>query len=91
MATHKDAIKRQRQSKDRRARNRHYRTMMRNRLKRIDRALGEGDIGYAEELLPTAVSVIQRVAQKGVIHKNQANRRVSRLYKRILAAKQSAA
>lgn len=89
LATHKDAIKRHRQSLKRRAHNRHYRSMMRNRIKRIEGALEDGDIARAEENFPHAVSAIQRVAQKGIIHKKQAARRVSRLSKAILRAKQA--
>ena len=83
MADHKDAIKRNKQNVKRRERNRHYRSMMRNQIKRIEHALDDGDIKRAEEQLPSAVSVIQRVAQKGIIHRRQAARRVSRLYKSI--------
>ena len=90
MANHKDALKRQRQNVKRRAHNRHYRSMMRNRIKRIEGALAEGDIARAEENFPQAVSTIQRIAQKGIIHKKQAARRVSRLSKAIHQAKQAA-
>jgi small subunit ribosomal protein S20 len=90
LANHKDALKRQRQNIKKRAQNRHYRSQMRNRIKRIEGALEEGDIARAEENFPLAVSMIQRIAQKGIIHKNQATRRVSRLSKAILNAKQSA-
>ena len=83
MADHKDAIKRNKQNAKRRERNRHYRSMMRNQIKRIEHALDDGDIKRAEEQLPSAVSVIHRVAQKGIIHNKQAARRVSRLYKSI--------
>lgn len=91
LATHKDALKRQRQNIKRRAQNRHYRSMMRNGIKRIEGALDEGDVARAEELFPGTVSTIQRVAQKGIIHKKQAARRVSRLSKAILSAKQNPA
>lgn len=91
MANHKDALKRQRQNIKRRAHNRHYRSMMRNRIKRIEGALEEGDIARAEESFPLAVSTIQRIAQKGIIHKKQAARRVARLSKAIYNAKQAAA
>ncbi|MEL6345129.1 MAG: 30S ribosomal protein S20 [Myxococcota bacterium] len=79
MANHKDALKRIRQNKKRRARNRQYRSQMRNRIKRIQSALSDGDLERAEAQFSQAVSIIQRTAQKGVIHKKQAARRVSRL------------
>ncbi|MCB9778370.1 MAG: 30S ribosomal protein S20 [Alphaproteobacteria bacterium] len=79
MANHKDAIKRNKQNEKRRLRNRHYRTMMRTRIKALRTLLDAGDKDAAAAALPETVSMIQRVAQKGVIHKKQAARRVSRL------------
>ncbi len=91
MAHHKDAIKRMKQNVRLRTRNRHYRSLMRNRIKRIERALNEGNFAHAEAQLPEAVSAIHRVAQKGIIHRKQAARRVSRLYKAIERKKAAAA
>ena len=79
MATHKDAIKRSRQSAKRRMRNRHYRTMMRNQIKKLNEAISEGQGDVAQAELPATISLIQRIAQKGIIHPKQAARRVSRL------------
>lgn len=79
MANHKDAIKRDKQNQKARLRNRHYRTLMRNRIKALREAVDSGDKAAAQTLLQETVSVIQRVAQKGIIHPRQAARRVSRL------------
>ncbi len=79
MATHKDAVKRARQSNERRLRNRHYRSRMRNQIKELRAAIDAGDAETANKLLPATVSVIQHVAQRGIIHKRNAARRVSRL------------
>ncbi len=79
MATHKDALKRARQSIERRLRNRHYRSRMRNQIKALRAAIDAGDAAAAQALLPVAVSTIQKTAQRGVIHKRNAARRVSRL------------
>lgn len=81
MASHKDALKRHRQSLKRRARNRHYRTMMRTRVKAVRTAVAAGDVDASQAALKDAMSVIHRVASKGVIHRNQAARRISRLNK----------
>ena len=81
MATHKDAMKRHRQNLKRRERNRYYKSSMRTLTKKFRVALEEGSIDEAKTLLFQNVKLIQKVAQKGVIHKNQASRRVSRLYK----------
>lgn len=79
MANHKDAIKRDKQNQKARARNRHNRSLMRNRIKALREAVKSGDPAAAAEQLKLTVSTIQRVAQKGVIHRRQAARRVSRL------------
>ena len=79
MATHKDALKRARQSNERRLRNRHYRSRMRNHIKMLRAAIDAGDAERAKALLPETVSMIQHVAQRGIIHKRNAARRVSRL------------
>ncbi len=79
MANHKDAIKRSRQALARRLRNRHFRTMVRNRVKAVRAAVESGDLALARDEFRKAQSVIHRVAQKGVIHRNQAARRISRL------------
>lgn len=83
MANHKDAAKRARQSLVRRASNRHYRTMMRNRVKAVHDAVESGNVQNAQDQLRQAMSVIHRVAGKGVIHRNQAGRRISRLNKMV--------
>ena len=79
MAHHKDAIKRIKQNAKRRARNRHYRSRMRNQIKTLNETIEAGDHAAAQAELVKAVSIIQRVAGKGIIHRNQAARRVSRL------------
>lgn len=86
MAHHKDAIKRDRQNTKRNAYNRHYRSLMRGTVKKLRSLVEGGDGAAAAAALPNAVSVIQKVASKGVIHKRQAARRVSRMAKAVNAA-----
>ena len=83
MPHHQDAIKRLKQNEKRRARNRHYRSRMRNQIKRVRAAVDSGDTDTAQTELRNAVSIIHRVASKGVIHRNQAARRISRLNKAV--------
>jgi small subunit ribosomal protein S20 len=85
VAHHKDAIKRMKQNERLRARNRHYRSRMRNQVKRVRDAVASGDTAAAAEQLRAAVSVIHRVAGKGIIHRNQAARRIQRLNKAVKA------
>ena len=87
MANIASAIKRNRQNAKRRAHNRHYRSTMRTQIKKVREAIDAGDKDAAQALLPSTVGIIQRVAQKGIIHKRNAARRVSRLNKAILEIK----
>ncbi len=79
MATHVDAIKRNRQNIIRRQRNRTYRTTLRNQVKAIRAAIDAGDAEKAQELLPVVTRTLHRTAQKGVIHQKNADRRISRI------------
>ena len=79
MANHKDAVKRAAQSERRRVRNRAYRTEMRNQLKKLRGLFLGSDKTAVQAEFRQAVSLIQKLAAKGVIHKNQAARRVARL------------
>jgi len=65
------------------ARNRAIRSTYRNAIRQFEQALAAEDIEKARELLQVAISEIDRAASKGVIHKNQAARRKSRLTKRL--------
>lgn len=85
MAHHKDAIKRIKQNASRRMRNRHYRSTMRNHIKVLRTAIDEGDKEQAQSLLRETESVIHRLAGKGIIHRNQAGRRISRLVQAVKA------
>ena len=54
---------------------------MRSMTKKMRSAAENNDADTLKSLLPKATKLIQKLAQKGIIHKNQANRRVSRLSK----------
>ncbi len=62
-------------------RNKGYKTRLRNVVKNVEAAVTEGDKEHAEQALKEAVPIIDRVASKGVIHKNTAARKKSRLAK----------
>jgi small subunit ribosomal protein S20 len=85
MANHKSALKRIRQNAKRRTHNRHFRSTMRTEIKRLMTAIDAGDADAAKAQLPATVGLIQRVAQKGIIHRKQAARRVSRLATKVNA------
>ncbi len=79
MANHKSALKRIRQTVKRTERNRYVRGTMRTYIRRVREAAAAGDKAVAETALRAAIIKIDKAASKGVIHKNQASRRVSRL------------
>jgi len=79
-------MKRHRQNIKRKAHNKHYKSQMRSIVKKMRGAAEENDAETLKTLLPKATKLIQKLAQKGIIHKNQANRRVSRLSKLVANA-----
>ncbi len=79
MANSKSSKKRIRVSERKRDRNKPLRTEARTFVKKAEVAIAAGDARDAEAATLEAVSVLDRVANKGVIHKNNAARRKSRL------------
>ncbi len=77
------AEKRMRQNEVRRDRNRQRRSKMRTEIKQFQQLLSEQKTDEARELLKGVYAVIDRSAQKGVIHSNAAARYKSRLTKRL--------
>lgn len=83
MANHKSAIKRDRQSKVRRMRNRMNKSRMKSAIRRVEEALVAGVEDQAQEALKAAVPIIQKTVSKGTIHSKTASRKISRLTKRV--------
>ncbi|HHD63223.1 MAG TPA: 30S ribosomal protein S20 [Desulfobulbaceae bacterium] len=83
MADHKSAMKRDRQSKKRRLRNRVNKSKMKTVVHKVEEALAAGSEEQARKALAQAVPVIQKTAAKGSIHKKTASRKVSRLTRRV--------
>lgn len=86
MAHHKQALKRQRQSEKRHARNQSYKSRMKTTVKKALAAVESSDMKARAEAFRAAESEIRHVAQKGVIPKKRASRKVSRLARRLLSA-----
>jgi small subunit ribosomal protein S20 len=63
--------------------NRARRSRMRTFLRKVEEAIEAGDRKAATEVLRAAEPEIMRAAQKGIVHKNTASRKVSRLAHRI--------
>jgi small subunit ribosomal protein S20 len=79
LANHKSAIKRARQSEEQRVRNRSRKTRMKNVIRDLEEAIAGKSPEKAAEQLKKAASVIAKTASKGVVHRNTASRRISRL------------
>ena len=79
MANHKSAIKRARQNEIRRLRNKAARTRIKKLTKSLHMAADKASAGDSAAILNQAKSVIDKAAKKGVIHKNTAARKISRL------------
>ena len=78
MANHKDAIKRIRQTEQRRLHNRYYPKNMRNEIKKFRALTSKSE---AEGQLSKLFSIIDKVAKRGIIHKNKAANLKSKLSK----------
>ncbi|NUO79172.1 30S ribosomal protein S20 [candidate division KSB1 bacterium] len=76
MATHQSAIKRMRQAKKRTAKNRQERSALKTMTKKVLAAPTQAD---AKVLLKDVTSVLDKMAGKGVIHRNKAANQKSRL------------
>jgi small subunit ribosomal protein S20 len=79
----KSALKANRQNITRRAHNRQMRSKLRNALKSIRASLDAKDLKGAKAALNQTVSIVDKMATKGVIHRNTASRYKSRLAARL--------
>ena len=87
MANHASALKRIRRNARRAEINGARRGRIRTFIKKIELALVAGDATAAEEALKNAQPEIQRGVAKGILHKNTAARKISRLSARVKSIK----
>jgi small subunit ribosomal protein S20 len=85
MANSPSAKKRARQAVRRTAINKSRRSRVRTFIRKVEEAIAAGDRGAALEALKAAQPEIMRGAVKGVLHRNTASRKVSRLHHRVNA------
>jgi len=83
LANIKSAIKRNRQNEKRRAHNRIFRGAARTQVKKARTAIEDGEQETAAAEVKMAIQKLDRAAAKGIIHKNNAARRKSRLMKQL--------
>ena len=79
MANHKSAEKRIRQTQKREERNRYYRTRIKNITKAVREAVSSSDLSKANEAFKVANKELHSFVSKGILKKNTAARKVSRL------------
>lgn len=85
MASHASALKAHRQSLKNREHNRQFRSRLRTALKTVRSAIDGNDKAAAKAALRDVVCLVDKLASKGIIHKNAAGRYKSRLASRLAA------
>lgn len=82
----KSVLKRIRQSEKRKLRNQAWLTQIKTYVKKVEKTLSSNDKDSTMAVLKEAIVVINKAASKGVIHKNTASRKISRLMKKFNSA-----
>ncbi len=90
MANHKSALKRARQTVKRTERNRFYKTRIKNITREVREAVAAGDAEKATAALKSANQNFHKYVSKGILKKNTAARKVSRLAKLVNAMSKAA-
>jgi len=88
MANTSSAKKAVRKIERRTAVNRARRSQMRTYVKKVEEAIASGNADDAKSALAAAEPLMMRAAQKGIVHKNNASRKISRLTVRVKALAQ---
>ena len=83
MANHASAIKRHKQSEKRKLRNAAVKSSLKTAVKKVREAQSAGKADEAKTNLKKAVSELDKAVSKGVLHRNNAARKVSRLTKQL--------
>ncbi len=90
MANTRSAIKRMRQNPKRHLRNRYFEGRARTFVKKARTAMEDGPATEARTATLEAISALDKAAEKGVLHKNNAARRKSRLMRQLAKLEKSA-
>ncbi len=89
MPVTKSAKKQMRVAERRRLRNRSIRSMVKTHITKAERSIFSGKLETAQKAVVAAISSLDKAAEKGIIHPNNAARRKSRLMKKLNQAKAS--
>jgi len=85
------AIKRARQAEARNSRNRVERSKIKGAVKSVEAAVKDSNKEASAGSLANAVKIISSATSKGILHKNNASRKISRLTKKVNAVSKAAA
>ena len=83
MAHIKSSIKRIRLQEKAATRNKSKRSLLKTNVKKFETAISEGDLDNAQAAFRVAVKTVDRAATKGLIHKNKAARRKSKMARKL--------
>jgi small subunit ribosomal protein S20 len=83
LANHKSAIKRIRSNEKKRQNNRVWRSRARTEIKKAQTVIAAGNVDEAREATLQAIRTLDKAANKGVLHANNASRRKGNLMKRL--------
>ncbi len=86
MANHKSAVKRHKQSIKRRDRNIAVKSAVKTAVKRVEGAISKNDIDDAKRRLRETNILLDKAVSKGVLHRNNASRKISRLTTKVNVA-----
>jgi small subunit ribosomal protein S20 len=86
MANIKSQIKRNRQNEARRQRNKSERSRLRTLTKRLTDAVEAGEVDAAQDAYHAAAQAYDKAAAKGIIHRNKASNKKSRLAKKLTSS-----
>ena len=86
MAVHKSVLKRARQNTTARQRNRSWKSKIKTQQKKIEKAIENNKAEEVEDLYREFCSLVDRVASKRIIHRNNASRKKTRVWHRIKSA-----
>ena len=90
MANHKSAIKRTKQSEKRRLLNASIRSSVKTEIKSIVKTVEKKERDGAKEALLAVIPKISKAAAKGIFHKRNASRKISRLTRKVNALQSAA-
>ncbi|HUI67788.1 MAG TPA: 30S ribosomal protein S20 [Nitrospirota bacterium] len=79
MATHKSAIKRQKQAEKKHEINKSVKSMLKTLAKKVEQAVEAKNTDVAKEAMAKAMKAYDKAASQGILHKSTASRKISRL------------